>query len=158
MSWLDGDWGQPFRIGEAIEKEWWQLLERNRKGVYRLIALRSKSNLSPARLSRVCGIDETGTLYIGASDASLFNRVGGLVMTHHHEYKSNPHRPLSPRLAKRFREDKLAVSWEYTDAPYDREQRLLVAYESVFGELPPANNQRSIFEILAPEPPPSAPL
>jgi hypothetical protein len=149
VSWLDGDWQAPVRIGIATEEKFWEKFERkenNAKGVYRLIALKDIVDFAPERLCRVCGIDGSGTLYIGAADSSLFNRVSSLVMTHRSDYKSTPHRPLSPRLAERFGEMMLAISWEYTHAPFEREQQLLVNYEALFGELPPANSQRSVFE------------
>jgi hypothetical protein len=149
MPWLDGNWQPPFRIGVASKDKYWEQFERQKndaKGVYRLISLQGLDNFAPEPLHRVCGIDETGTLYIGAAERSLFNRVSSLVITHRMDYKSTPHKPLSPRLAERFGEMMLAISWEYTETPFEREQQLLVNYEALFGELPPANNQRSVFE------------
>jgi hypothetical protein len=93
-------------------------------------------------LSRICGTDETGTLYIGAAGKSLFNRLGSLLKTHSPEYLSEPHRVLPARLANSFPPSRLAFAWEWTNKPWDREQELLRAYEDAFGELPPANGQR----------------
>ncbi len=145
MLWLDGDWNDPFRISDAIEKKYWEQLEKNAKGVYRLIALSNKNDFTLQKLDRVCGVDDTGTLYIGASYVSLLGRLAAVVKTHRPDYVGRPHQRLSPRLADRFTERKLAVSWEPTETPWEREHRLLVAYEETFGELPPMNNQRSVF-------------
>lgn len=143
MAWLaDVGWSSPIRMSEAIEIRWWEQVPENRKGVYRLIALNEASNFMPAPLSRVCGTDETGTLYIGASKQSLANRLASLVMTHRSDYKVKPRAPLSKLLRERFPADKLAMSWEYTEEPWQREADLLMAYEEAFGELPPRNSQR----------------
>ena len=142
MSWLNGTWPKLIRIGDAVEKKWWNELEPERSGVYRLIALDASGNVMP--LNRVCGTDETGTLYIGESDRPLLNRLGSLVKTHHPDYTSKPHRRLSIPLAKRFPADRLAITWEYTEVPRQREAELLMAYEDQFGELPPNNAQRSV--------------
>jgi hypothetical protein len=146
MSWLTGSWSKLIRISEAIEREWWKELQPNRKGVYRLVALDSRANATPMPLNRVCGIDETGTLYIGASDRPLLNRLASLVKAHRADYESQPHRQLSIPLTNRFPENRLAITWEYTDAPWQREAELLMAYEEQFGELPPNNGQRSVID------------
>ena len=148
MSWLTGNWSPLVRISDAIEGKWWETLSPDSKGVYRLIALCDTENFNPMPLNRVCGTDETGTLYIGATDRALLNRLGSLVKTHRKDYASQPHRRLSAPLAERFPENKLATSWEYTTSPWDREAELLMAYEAQFGELPPNNGQRSIFKTL----------
>jgi hypothetical protein len=142
MSWLTGDWPKLIRISEAIESQWWKELEPNRPGVYRLVALDANGN--PMPLNRVCGTDETGTLYIGASNRPLLNRLGSLVKTNRADYASRPHRQLSIPLGNLFPEDRLAITWEYTEVPWQRESELLMAYEAQFGELPPNNAQRSV--------------
>jgi hypothetical protein len=141
MSWLTGNWSKLIRMSQAVEQRW-NKLERNRPGVYRLVALDADSKLMP--LNRVCGTDETGTLYIGASNRPLLNRIGQLVKTLRADYKSKPHRQLSIPLANRFPENRLGITWEYTEVPWRREAELLTAYEAEFGELPPNNAQRSV--------------
>ena len=143
MTWLDDKgWSAPIRMSEAIEKKWWEQVPKGRKGVYRLIALaEANNNIMPAALRRVCGVDETGTLYIGASKQSLANRLGSLVMTHRSDFKGKPRAPLSKLLGERFPADKLAMSWKLTEKPWQREADLLRAYEEAFGELPPRNSQ-----------------
>lgn len=140
MSWDDGKWTAAIPIGEAIKKEYWKTLDK-KPGVYRLIAIDEYGK--PARLPRVCGTDESGTLYIGASSHPLLNRLGSLVMTHSAAYRSKPHRKLSTKLSQCFPESRLAMTWEYSEEPLDREAELLKAYEAQFGELPPNNSQRS---------------
>jgi hypothetical protein len=105
-------------------------------------ALRDGSSLDRIPLNRVCGVDETGTLYIGRSQESLLNRLASLIATHHHGFTAAPHRKLCKGLAALFPDDKLAFSWEATDDPKLRESKLLWAYEDVFGELPPINSQK----------------
>ena len=85
MTWLSGMWSDLIRISEAIDHKWWEKLQPNTKGVYRLVAIAGDS-LTPVPLNRVCGSDETGTLYIGASDRPLLNRLGSLVKTHRTDY------------------------------------------------------------------------
>ena len=142
MPWFDEKtWSALIRMSEAIEKRWWEQVQQGRTGVYRLIALADSSDFTPALLCRVCGTDETGTLYVGASKQSLANRLGSLVMTHRPEYTSKTRAPLSRKLDERFPPGKLAMSWEFTDEPWQREAELLSAYEEAFGELPPRNSQ-----------------
>ena len=133
-------------MSEAIEQKWWERLEGGRRGVYRLVALSNATSLTPAPLNRVCGTDETGTLYIGGSDKPLKDRLGALVTTIRADYKGEPHRPLSKPLSARFPANLLAMSWEYNDDPWWREARLLMAYEQEFGERPPNNGQRSVID------------
>ena len=137
MGWLDGDWSEMIRVSEAIEQKWWEKLPPEYAGVYRLVALTDSHSLVPSPISRVCGVDDTGTLYVGASKGSLAVRVSDLIKTYHRDYKSSPHRELPKRLADRFPDDKLAISWELTNEPWVREAKLLTAYENSFGELPP---------------------
>jgi predicted GIY-YIG superfamily endonuclease len=145
MSWLNGSWSELVRISDAIEQKWWEKLQPNSKGVYRLVALDEQAS-KPIPLNRVCGTDETGTLYIGASDHPLLSRLASLVKTHRADYTSKPHRQLSRVLADRFPENRLAITWEYANAPWQREAELLMAYEAEFGELPPNNGQRSVID------------
>lgn len=113
-----------------------------RAGVYRLIGLEDTTGLSPAVIQRVCGNDVTGTLYIGAAEV-LRNRIGSLVQTLRPDiFRSAPHKSLTAKLAARFPTDSLAISWEFSDRPWDRENELLQAYVAEFGELPPHNRRQ----------------
>jgi hypothetical protein len=144
MSWLNGSWNETIRISEAIENRWWDKLESKKTGVYRLIAL--GENGEPIPLNRVCGTDATGTLYIGATDRPLLNRLGSLVKTHRTDYVGKPHRELPVTLSEYFPDGRLGMTWEYTNFPWQREAELLTAYEAKFGELPPNNGQRSVID------------
>jgi hypothetical protein len=141
MLWLTGKWSRMYRIMAEIEEEqWYDDTTVTGKGVYRLIGLRE--NGAPAPISRVCGIDSTGTLYIGAADrGNLDGRLGSLVSTHRPDHKSGDHIPLLPKLAERFPPQRLAVVWECTDQPYKREEELKDAYKAEFGERPPHDGQ-----------------
>ena len=141
MEWLSGQWEGPVRISTAIEEKWWERCERDRPGVYRLFALRDGSTFDPMPLCRVCGTDETGTIYIGASGNVAF-RLGDLLKEHSDQYQSNSHIPLSARLAEKFGPAQLAFCWQFTDDPWRRENEIVSAYEAVFGEPPPNNSQR----------------
>jgi hypothetical protein len=130
-------------MSDAVEKSWWESLAR-RAGVYRLVALRDDTTFVPMPLNRVCGVDDTGTIYIGQTDKQLIERLGALVKTHRKDYRSSPHRRLSSTLAASFPSERLAFTWEYTSPPaWKREAELLSAYEHEFGELPPNNGQRN---------------
>jgi hypothetical protein len=148
MTWLDGVWCGTFRISNYDDDKQWENLPKG-MGVYRLLALINSHCFSPESLSRVCGEDETGTLYIGRAGPvagqpnPLANRLGGLAHTHHRRYGATTHSKLPKPLGDRFPDDKLAIIWELTDDPAWREAQLLQNYEDVFGELPPLNGQRS---------------
>jgi hypothetical protein len=145
--WLTGVWADPIKISESIESYWWEKLSHNDQGgVYRLIAIENETGCTPKPLNRVAGRDPTGTLYIGATDRPIKNRLGNLVSAHRADYASKPHRLLSQPLTKLFPMDRLAFSCEYSATPWQREAELLMAYENEFGELPPNNGQRSIVD------------
>jgi hypothetical protein len=135
MAWYDGNWQGPIRIIEAMELKWYDQIDREKMGVYRLIALEPDGK-THAKLPRICKVDATGTLSIGGSE-SLRNRMGALVKTHRVDYLSKPHRSLCARLAKDFPYDRLAFAWEYSESPWERERKLHELYEDEFGELPP---------------------
>jgi hypothetical protein len=145
MRWLTGEWSEDIRISSAIDEKWWEKLSPEnpwkRPGIYRLIAFASKTS-EPEPLQRICGVDETGTLYIGASK-ELGNRLSALVTTHHPDYKGQPHQALPQQLARRFPPNQLGFVWQYTETPWHREAELLTSYENAFGELPPLNGQKS---------------
>lgn len=122
-------------------------------GVYRLVGLAGRFGNSPAQLNRVCGIDETGTLYIGrASDQrALQTRLGNLFRTMrarkgfaysgHSAAEFLRHHPI---LSARFPLDCVAVSWSYDHYDVMAEQILLARYVRSFGEAPPLNLQRGL--------------
>jgi len=139
--WLSGQWEGPVRISTAIEEKWWERCERKRPGVYRLFALRDGNTFEPMPLSRACGADDTGTIYVGASE-NVFNRLGALVKEHRGDYRGKPHRPLADPLAEKFTPERLAFYWRFDDQPWQLEKAIVTAYEGVFGEPPPNNRQR----------------
>lgn len=135
MSWEDGKWLGPLRVCDAIEHKWWEQIPPNAMGVYRLIAL-APNGLTPARLNRICGVDESGTLSIGGSK-SLMVRLSELVKTHLPDYLTASHRPLSSQIARDFSPDRLSFTWEFSESPWEREKTLRQLYLGPFGELLP---------------------
>jgi hypothetical protein len=118
-------------------------------GVYRLVALAEPGVSTPAILDRICGRDQTGTLYIGCADA-LGSRLSKLVRSLRRpkrEWVTNREhnagyllrRNTSPSL--RFPTTKLAVTWSNHPRPLLAEGHLLLCYRAWFGEGPPLNRQ-----------------
>ena len=105
----------------------------------------------PAKIDRVCGPDETGTLYIGRANdqRALQTRLGNLFRTlrarkgvaysGHNAAEFLRHHPL---LSARFPPDRLAVSWSYDHHDVMAEQILFGRYVRFFGEAPPLNLQQ----------------
>ena len=141
MSWLNGEWPYVCRImAEDKNDAWWGKAGLEQTGVYRLFATRESKITMPASIARICGIDPTGTLYIGQGkiDACL----DSVVRTYRPDYSPGRHPPLSRKLAAQFSPDNLVVAWQYTECPRPREMELIGAYFDEFGELPPLNSQR----------------
>ena len=147
MNWATGNWAPLVRITEPDETKRWSKFCEDRPGVYRLIALDGVTpELMPASITRACGTDATGTLYIGMA-TSLPGRLGVLVRTHHPDYPDGRGHPkLHPPLAKRFPPEKLAITWEYAEAANDRERQLMDLYINAFGDRPPLNPQGGVLE------------
>jgi hypothetical protein len=122
-------------------------------GVYRLVGLANPGINVPAKIDRVCGSDETGTLYIGraSSQRSLQLRLGtlfrtlnarkGIVYSGHSAAEFLRHHPL---LSARFPLDRVAVTWSYDYYDTMAEQILFARYVRSFGEAPPLNLQRGL--------------
>jgi hypothetical protein len=150
-SWLTGKWSPLCRIIEnSPGKRWSDLCRPDSPGVYRLIALDpSTPGTVPASLDRVCGIDLTGTLYIGAT-SSLRRRLASLVLRHRTDDPlsggSGGYQRLSAKLARRFPRGLLAISWQRVldSGEMSRERALFHTYKARFGELPPMNDQSGI--------------
>ena len=146
MSWLSGDWSVLYRVTDRSEEAWFNdqsLRETTRQGVYRLVALTNDVDFDVMILDRVCGKDNSGTVYLGAA-RSLLGRVADLVATHHPDFKSKRHREMPTRLAKMLPPSRLAVCFQYVDAdscPFKRENQLMNAYYAKYGERPPLNRQ-----------------
>jgi hypothetical protein len=150
-SWLTGKWSPLCRIIESTPgKRWSDICRPDGPGVYRLIALDADApGVIPAWLDRVCGVDPTGTLYIGCA-SSLRRRLASLVL----RYRSRDlmsgggsHAIMAPKLAKRFGPQLLAASWQPSNGkwlPIQRERELFSAYKDRFGELPPMNEQSGV--------------
>jgi hypothetical protein len=150
MSWYDSvEWSQPVRVSEypditRIGRE--DKLPED-KGAYRIIALANDDDFTTAPLIRVCGVDDTGTLYIGSADGNfgLGGRVGrAMVGSFHQVYK------FSKPLADRFPTNRLAVVWCRHGASTRLEEQLVHAYEDAYGEFPPINRSISAPERPAP--------
>jgi hypothetical protein len=146
MSWPPkGKWSPLCRISETTwGKRWIDLCRNGTSGVYRLIALTdNRLDVVPAPLDRVCGIDPTGTLYIGAS-RSLRTRLGTLVRTHDPSKMAGGHAVMSAKLRRRFPPERLAITWRCREPPEmvrNFETELIQDYQARFGELPPVNAQ-----------------
>jgi hypothetical protein len=96
MSWYDSvEWSQPVRVSEyplitRIGRE--DKLPED-KGDYRIIALANDDDFTAAPLVRVCGVDDTGTLYIGSTEGrfGLGGRVGkAMVGAFFHQFMDFP--------------------------------------------------------------------
>jgi hypothetical protein len=115
-------------------------------GVYRLIASDIKGH--PISISRVCGEDRSGTLYIGMAE-SLEVRVNELRKTLRPEmWKGGRHGAglllrRTDKMRSRFPNEHLSTTWALADDPWDVEAELIKSYVREFGEGPPLNRQRS---------------
>ena len=147
---VPGDWIGPYtlkKVGRYVSK-----FCKPRAGVYRLIALDDAGK--PAILDRICGCDQTGTLYIGCEGQNfkIRSRLSQLVRSlrtprkasvynqgHQAGYRLRRH----PILSQQFSEKKLAITWCYTDREqcYPAEQSLLDVYFRSFGDAPPLNRR-----------------
>lgn len=117
-----------------------------RGGVYRLVAMADVKTMTPMVINRVCGRDQTGTLYIGYADTSVSFRLqqlmrslrarDGFVSSEHGAGKMLGR---SPQLKEMFPRECLAVNWTYHEHPYTFERNLLWHYFKCFGEIPPLN-------------------
>ena len=130
-----------------------RFITSNCGGVYRLVGLANPGINVPAKIDRVCGADETGTLYIGRANdqRALQTRLGNLFRTlkarkgfaysGHSAADFLRHHPL---LSARFPLDCLAVSWSYDYHDVMAEQILFGRYVRSFGEAPPLNLQQGL--------------
>jgi hypothetical protein len=136
MTWLIGDWSPIHSVERALEERWRQHCKG--PGVYRLIGLRGA--LTPACISRACGTDRTGTLYIGHS-INLYTRVGNLVRAHRSNDGISHHAAFPDKLKGRFPIRRLGVSWQGVDSKWirNRETELIDDYIAEFGDRPPLN-------------------
>lgn len=141
MSWLAGEWSELHRVTDREEGLWSRWCEDG-TGLYRLVALMPGAGIDATPLQRVCGLDPTGTLYIG-STSSLHRRISQLVRSRDTDrFKGRNYRPLPTRLAEAFPAKKLAVCWINLPECLDRfadERNLIAAYVDTFGEPPPLN-------------------
>jgi hypothetical protein len=117
-------------------------------GVYRIFT-------SQTPINRVCGIDSTGTLYIGRAGTSerkwsiLRTRVQSVLSCTHHAMSSWQ---MSDGLRKQFPWESLSIEWAYTGEWVNlrgetvpeavlAESMLLSSYNDSFGEYPPLNQK-----------------
>jgi hypothetical protein len=144
---IPGDWCSVTRIaryGSSIGNH-----VRAKPGVYRLVGLNEdEDKIVPAHINRICGVDTTGTLYLGCGSKlriRLQQLSRALRMGSHHyifahdiakEFRYNA------RLSARFPLKRLGITWLY-DWAYDAvETNLLFHYRDSFGETPPLNRMR----------------
>jgi hypothetical protein len=111
-------------------------------GVYRLIALASKGDLSkPAILNRACGQDTSGTLYIGEA-SNLSRRLNQLRRSAGHRRERSHGAIGMLRLIARldYPAEKLGIALMFTGRDTRAVERdLLHAYINSFGDTPPLN-------------------
>jgi len=97
IRWLTGRWCPPYCIIEnAPGKRLVDLCKPDGPGVYRLVALDATGVAAP--LERVCGIDPTGTLYIGHSRGLLLPCLRSSVLTHGPGHGFGRHRDMPAKL------------------------------------------------------------
>jgi hypothetical protein len=149
---IPGSWSGVYRldqVGSYVSR----YLE-SKRGVYRLIGLAEAGNSKPAVIDRICGRDETGTLYIGCEgkNFAVQSRPSKLVRSlraprHGNVFNNEHHAGHFLRrnflLTSRFPPSKLAVAWCYDPNPYLAEGNLLVSYMESLGEAPPLNGPKA---------------
>jgi hypothetical protein len=129
----------------SIEGGYFSEKNHGRCGVYRLIALASEDDLTrPATLSRVCGQDTTGTLYIGEAK-SLNIRLNQLrrsarLRSFRREKTHGAINMLRKIPVLNYPTNRLAVALCFTITQTRIiEEHLIYAYMNSFGEMPPLN-------------------
>jgi hypothetical protein len=152
----------PLHWNEEIPGVWCRLYRLNKvgsnigshiraaAGVYRLVGLTDDLDATaPATLDRVCGRDQTGTLYIGHA-RRLPNRlvpfVRSLKPPRGQRHRLNSEHPAGKRLlesilSNQFPTNRLAITWAYDPLCGIMESILFGRYLSSFGETPPLNRQ-----------------
>jgi hypothetical protein len=139
--WLSGRWSPLVRTVEtAYGRRWTDLCNPDGPGLYRLIALEdNEQGFVPASLNRVCGIDHTGTLYIGKT-SSLRSRLRSLVRTNNPSFLfGGGHAHMPHTLRRRFPFQLRAITWLRSSDLSNGEAELFEKYTKRFGELPPMN-------------------
>lgn len=145
VSWHGGSWSSIVLIEtRAAGAQWSDIFRRtappNAAGAYRLIAMDVELHI-PMAISRVCGIDWTGTLYLGAS-LKLENRINSLVRTYSNDLNGGGHTPVAQILSEKYPSRLLGVSWRLVDeglSPFELEYELMGLYVNEHGEPPPMN-------------------
>jgi hypothetical protein len=105
---------------------------------------------TPMIINRVCGQDQTGTLYIGLARRSVRFRLQQLMRSlreprqfrSHKEHDAGRAIHRNPLLKEKFPRECLAVRWAYDNNPQFFEGNLLAHYFKCFGEIPPLNVKR----------------
>ena len=144
MAWLTGTWSDIYFVTSRSETRRW-IGCKHAPGTYRLVALKEAEASGPEALKRIHGTDETGTLYIGRSD-DLQSQVERLAMQYRPGPEARNHAPASEVSANVLGFNGLGVSWEFAAdeaSAREREDELLAAYRTAFGESPPLNLQGS---------------
>jgi hypothetical protein len=126
-----------------------------RSGVYRLVAVGDIKSMLPMTINRVCGQDQTGTLYIGvAHNGTVRLRLQQLVRSLHEtrrfrypkEHGAGIMIGRSPQLKQMFPRECLAVDWAYPKHPKIWESNLLWHYFKCFDFI--ARNEIKTFAIM----------
>lgn len=143
--WLNGNdaWSTPCFVQAVDGPGKWNHDPAEFPGVYRLVALNGHGSMTPLVCKRLCGDDESGTLYIGQS-SYLHGRVSLLVRSTNPASPVQAYRKLPEILMRTFPVECLAVTWQRsgnTDLARSKEGNLLRNYVATFGELPPLNGQ-----------------
>ncbi len=124
---IPGTWSGVYRLDQVGSYVSHHL--ESRRGVYRLIGLAEAGNSKPATIDRICGRDETGTLYVGCEgkNFAVRSRLSKLVRSLREPrrgsaFNSEHNAGLFLRrnwlLSSRFPPSKLAIAWCYDPNPY----------------------------------------
>jgi hypothetical protein len=112
-------------------------------GVYKIYLL---SGNEPIHISRMCGIDQTGLLYIGSSKHSVAYRLKCFLRSMSKERRQNNHsagvKVLNSQVLRAFiGQGKLHFECRITmnETAHDEEIKEIKDYREKFGEVPPLN-------------------
>lgn len=139
----------------ATRKHWGDEVDREKSGVYFLIALDPDNDGEERRvIPRFLGRDATGTLYIGKADRNLDKKTWGLSarmgdlcnsILPEHKGKSHFNGKLRDLYADKLPASCLALCWIYLSDEYrfaaEFEEVVMQRYIRRFGEAPPFNSQ-----------------
>jgi hypothetical protein len=124
---------------------------KGRGCVYRLVGLTEDHvTAAPVTVDRVCGQDQTGTLYIGRAGKpsrlrvlvnSLIERSRRAPYRYYSIHEAGKRIRTNSLLSRKFMPNRLAVTWAFHRDPLRAEAKLFLLYFNSFGEAPPLNRQ-----------------